>query len=111
MWLYIDCKFSKDLKEEFKGLDIPTCSYHLNLVRIDALHNSDFLFPVARKRGLRCIMADANAPRTGSTDSILAINLNLSSLASCRIDEVKFWLKRRRDSLRRLPTKAAFIQR
>ena len=55
-------------------------------------------------------MADTTG-RSGSTDSLLGINLNLASLASYRIDELKFWLKFRGDSLKRLPTKAACIQR
>ena len=79
---------------------------------IDALHNSDFLFPVCTKARLRMyhaalIMADANALRT----DILGINLNLERLASYRIDELKFWLQCRGDSLKRLPTKATCIQR
>ena len=53
------------------------------------------------------IMADSNALRTDS----LGLNLNLESLASYRIDELKFWLKCRGDSLKRLPTKATCIQR
>ena len=56
------------------------------------------------------VMADTTG-RSGSTDSLLGINLNLASLASYRIDELKFWLKCRGDSLKRLPTKAAYIQR
>ena len=50
------------------------------------------------------IMLDENALRTDS----LGINLNLERLASYRIDELKFWLKCRRDSLKRLVFKGKF---
>ena len=38
-------------------------------------------------------------------------NLDLSRLTSYRVDELKFWLSCRGDSLKKLPTKAACIQR
>ena len=38
-------------------------------------------------------------------------DLDLTRLACYRVDELKFWLSCRGDSLKKLPTKAACIQR
>ena len=50
-------------------------------------------------------------PHVGGLFDVLGINLNLSNLTSYRVDELKLWFKCRGDSLKKLPTKAACIQR
>ena len=80
----------------------------------DALHNSGFLFPVARKRGCGFINLQnsiVTAAAHGQINDLFDALLNFSNLHAYRIDELKFWLKCRGDSLERLPTKASCIQR
>lgn len=50
-------------------------------------------------------------PHVGESFDVFGINLNLSNLASYRVDELRLWLKCRGDSLKKLTTKAACIQR
>ena len=80
----------------------------------DALHNLGFLLPVARKRGCGCINLQDSivmAAADGQSNDRFGVLLDLCNLQAYRIDELKFWLKCRGDSLKRLPIKVSCIQR
>ena len=80
----------------------------------DALHNSGFLFPGARERGCGCINLQKSiimAGADGQSNDLYGVLLDLSNLHAYTIDELKFWLNCRGDSLKRLPAKASCIQR
>ena len=47
----------------------------------------------------------------GQSNGLYGVLLDLSNLHAYTIDELKFWLKCRGDSFKRLPTKASCIQR
>ena len=71
----------------------------LNSLRstIDALHNSAFLFPVARKRGYGCMNLQNStgnmAAAHGNNSDLFGVVLDLSNVPAYRIEELKFWLK------------------
>ena len=47
----------------------------------------------------------------GQSNDLYGVLLDLSNLHAYTIDELKFWLNCRGDSLKRLPAKASCIQR
>ena len=100
------------LCSEFRSLLVvyENCSYFHLLLKLSTLTNTirnyTDNFYLILFLGL-----DENSTCELLVDDVPGSNLDLSKLNTYRVDQLKFWLSCRGDKLRKLPTKAACIQR